>query len=159
MVLQLILCSRSVLTFSHQSVCLWHTSFGVFNFIFQTEIILFSNIRYTRQDLQNKKYANSVLGGFSLQVPGHTKYWVWLKFSVSLWWPEHVPLSPPIGRSWCCRLWWSGCAWLWFTPNTDAASLWTAMMSGRLPDCCCLEWTVSPASSGTAVSSVPAFRL
>lgn len=79
-----ILCSRSVLTFSHQSVCLWHTSFGVFDFIFQTEIILFSNIRYTRQDLQNKKYANSVLGGFSLQVPGHTKYWVWLKFSVSL---------------------------------------------------------------------------
>ena len=100
-------------------------------------------------------YANSVWGGFSLQVPRHTEHRAWLKSSVSLWWPEHVLLSPPTGRSWCCRLWWSGCVWLWSTPSTDAASLWTAMMSGRLPGCCCPEWTASPVSFGTAVCTQP----
>lgn len=71
---------------------------------------------------------------------------------------EPVPLPPPAGRSWCCRLSWSGCVWPWSTPSTGAASMWTAMMSGRLPGCCCPEWTVSLASFGTAVRSVHGMR-
>jgi len=76
---------------------------------------------------------------------------IWLKFMASLRWPHHVPLSPPTGRSWRCRLSWSGCASLRCTPDTDAASPWTATMFGRRPDCCFPEWTASPVSSGTAV--------
>lgn len=139
------------------SKSLWHTSFG--SLISSVQSSSCSQTSAKPCKISKITYANSVLGGFFLQVPWHTKNWLWLKFSVSLWWPEHVPLSPPTGHSWCCRLWWSGCAWLWFTPNTDAASQWTAMMSGRLPGCCCLEWTASPVSSGKAVSSVLAFRL
>ena len=130
----------------HQSVSAWHINLGYLisssrHPVFKHQLQLARSLKLHMQiSLRWIFLASSFLSstGFALSpVCGH----------------DHVPPSPPTGRSWCCRLWWSGCAWQRFTRSTDAASLWTATMFGRLPASCCPEWTVSRANFGTALKN------